>query len=343
MHDPVLILNILFAALSDGAYSLVVGCLLAGYWLGAAVTPEHPASSVKAAPARGLRHACFAGVVALVVAQLVRPWFASASMSGSSSFTKNLALIPDVLSSTHQGKVWYVGSAALLALLATAIIPPQQARAVTTSLFFASLLVIGCAKAASGHAANGGDFTLAEFSMLLHVLSVAVWSGAVLASGLLVLPHLAHLRDPAVFWRYGSLLSKTATWALLALLASGVYTSDRELNGTLSSLWRSGWGRILMIKGTFVLAALTLGALSRFRCLQRPSTSQRVTLMVRLVRTEAMVMICSILCLSGILANTPPAMTESRRSRWWEISELSNLRPVLPSRRIRCCLYSSPR
>jgi len=342
VHDPVLILNILFAALSDGAYSLVVGCLLAGYWLGAAVTPEHPASSVKAAPARGLRQACLAGVVALVVAQLVRPWFASASMSGSSSFMKNLALIPDVLSSTHQGKVWYVGSAALLALLAATFFPSQKATAVTTSLFFASLLVIAGAKAASGHAANGGDFTLAEFSMLLHVLSVAVWSGAVLASGLLVLPYLAHFRDPAAFWSYGTLLSKTATWALLALLASGVYTSDRELNGTLSGLWRSGWGRILMIKATFVLAALTLGALSRFRCLQRPATSQRVALMVRLVRTEAMVMIC-ILCLSAILANTPPAMTESSKSWQWEIPETFQLAPVQPSRRIQCCFYSSPR
>lgn len=314
MSNPILALSILFAVLSDAAFALVIGCLLAGYWLDAATAPKHPASSARFFPARSLRRVCLTCVAALILSQLVRPWFASASMSGSSRFAENLALIPGVLSSTHQGKLWYISSVALVALLVAALFAAQPTRPVAAWPFLVSLFLIACTKAASGHAANEGDFTLAELSMLLHILGVSVWAGAVLASGLLVLPSLGQSADPAAFWTYGRLLSRTVTWALLALLLSGVYTSDRELDGKLSGLWRSGWGRILMTKVAFVLLAVVLGASSRFKCLQYPATRQRASLMVRLVRTEAVVMIL-VLCLSGLLANTPPAMTEASRAR----------------------------
>ena len=246
----------------------------------------------------------------MILSQLVRPWFAAASMSGSSGFTGNLVLVPDILSSTHQGKLWYITSAALVLLLVAAFGARRINRPVLRWPFVVSLLLIACTKAASGHAANEGDFSLAESFMLLHVLGIAIWAGAIVASGFLVLPHLAQFSDPAALWSYGKLLSKTVTWALAAILISGIYTSDRELNGALSGLWQSGWGRILMTKIAFVLLALALGACTRFRCVQRPATSRTIALMVRLMRAEAVVMIL-ILSLSGVLANTPPAMTEA--------------------------------
>jgi putative copper resistance protein D len=286
--------------------------LLGGYWLDASGAPEHPASKIS--PARSLRRIGVACVAALLVSHLVRPWFAGASMSGSSSFAKNLALIPDVLSSTHQGTVWYLNSVALLALLGATFFAAPRQRALVLWPFLVPLVLIACAKAASGHASNQGDFTLAELSMLLHILGIGVWSGTVIASGLVVLPNLAQFSDCTVLWNYGRLLSRTVTWALGAILLSGAYTSYRELNGTLSGLLHSGWGRVLLVKLAFVSLALILGALSRFRCVQRPATDQKAVLLVRLVRTEAVVMIL-ILCLSGLLANTPPAMTEASSGR----------------------------
>ena len=221
----------------------------------------------------------------------------------------NLALIPDILSSTHQGKLWYIASTGLAALLITTLVAGRKSKPALRWAFVVSLLLIACTKAASGHAANEGDFTVAEFFMLLHVVGIAVWSGAIVASGFLVLPHLAQFSDPAALWNYGKLLSRTVTWALAAILISGIYTSDRELNGAWSGLWRSDWGRILMTKIALVSLALALGACTRFQCVQRPATSRTTALMVRLVRAEAIVMIL-ILSLSGVLANTPPAMTE---------------------------------
>jgi putative copper resistance protein D len=239
-------------------------------------------------------------------------------MSGSGGFAANLVLVPEILSSTHVGKVWYIGSGALAGLLAVLLFAGRQTGARAGGAFAAFLLLIGCAKAASGHAAGQGDFTLAEVSMVLHVTGTAIWAGTVVASGFVALPHLVQFTDPVPFWSYGKLLSRTATWAVLTVLLSGIYTSDRELNGQLSGLWRTGWGRILMTKVALVLLALVLGAFARFRCVQCPATKQRAALMVRLVRAEAVVMLL-ILSLSGTLANTAPAM-QTAKSRNQQIS-----------------------
>jgi copper resistance protein D len=307
VSGAVLALNIFFVVLSDTAYAVMVGCSLSLYWLDAS-------SSAKISLCPLLRRMGAGCVAAMILSQLVRPWFAAASMSGSSGFTGNLFLVPDILSSTHQGKLWYITSAALVLLLVATLAARQKNRPVLVLPFLVSLVLLACTKAASGHAANEGDFTVAEFFMLLHILGIAVWAGAIVASGLVVLPRLAQFSDPTALWIYGKLLSRTVTWALAAILISGIYTSDRELNGAWSGLWRSDWGRILMTKIAFVFLALALGACTRFRCVQRPATSRTTTLMVRLVRAEAVVMIL-ILSLSGVLANTPPAMTETVRYR----------------------------
>jgi copper resistance protein D len=294
---PVLALNILFAVLSDAAYALIVGSLLAIQWL----NTTGAASAIIAL----LRRICLACAAVLILGQVVRPWFAAASMSGSSAFASNLALIPDILSATHVGKVWYLGSVALVGLLATLLLAGAQVRPIAVSLF-----LIGCAKAASGHAAGAGDFTLAELSMFLHIAATAVWAGTVIVSGLIVLTRLAKL--PATEpWSYAKRLSATVTWALAIILLSGVFISYTELSGQLSGLWTSGWGRVLLTKLAFVSLALALGAATRFKCVRRPATGERAALMARLMRAEASVMIV-ILCLSGLLANTAPAMTEAR-------------------------------
>jgi putative copper resistance protein D len=219
-------------------------------------------------------------------------------------------LVPDILSSTHLGKVWYLGSVALIALFATVIFAGRKDRAVAGVPFALSLVLIACAKAASGHAAGKGDFSLAEFSMFLHVAGTAVWAGTVILSGLIVLPALGKGAGSEL-WSYAGRLSATVTWALAIILLSGLFTSYTELDGKLSGLWTSGWGIILLTKVAFVALALALGAFTRFKCVQRPAAGERAELMVRLVRAEAFVMM-AILCLSGLLANTAPAMSETR-------------------------------
>jgi putative copper export protein len=92
------------------------------------------------------------------------------------------------------------------------------------------------------------------------------------------------------------------------LLVCGIYTSNRELNGSLRGLWTSAWGRILVAKVTLALLALGLGALNRFT-LKRPPTAGGLELLAARLRMEATVMVL-ILCLSGLLASTAPPMAQ---------------------------------
>src|SRR5260370_3914619 len=109
-------------------------------------------------------------MVVLVLAHLVHPWFLAASMSGSSRFAENLALVPTILSSTHQGKLWHINSFALATLLAATLFAAASRRTVVTGITIASLVLIAFAKAASGHAPDQGDSTLTELSHCLPIL-----------------------------------------------------------------------------------------------------------------------------------------------------------------------------
>jgi putative copper resistance protein D len=297
--------------LSDTAFAVIVGTFLAGRWLDApGFAPDHPAFAAHSFPVRARRRLMLLCTAVFTLVHVIHPWFLAASMSGSNNFASDLSLVPTILSSTHQGTLWYINSVAIAVLLVGTLSITSTSKRAATWAAVVSLLALAFTKAASGHAADDGDFTLAEFSQFLHILSTSVWSGCVLVSGLVVLPRLHRNTTAATLWSFGGRLSTTVTWALAALLVSGIYTSDRELNNTLSELWTSSWGKILIVKIAFVLIAILLGAMGRFLCLGRPAEGERAALMVRLLFTEAAVMIC-ILCLSGLLGNTAPAMSAS--------------------------------
>jgi putative copper resistance protein D len=307
------LLSVWLAVFSDAAYALVIGTLLAGRWLVAA--REHQVGDLSLNQFL-LRRLLLPSVAVLILAHLVHPWFLAASMSGSDDFRTNLGTIPMILSSTHQGTLWYVNSAALIALVAVTVVGRVRRNGVVAAVIFATLCLIAFAKAASGHAADEGDFTLLELCQLVHILATAIWAGAILVSGLVVAPRLSRCAPRlsrsagfAALWSYAGLLSKTVTWALGALLVSGIYTSDRELGNSLTALRTSAWGKILLIKLAFVVAAIALGAMNRLLCLKRPATAERSLLLRRLLMTEALLMVC-ILCLSGLLGSTAPPMAE---------------------------------
>jgi len=294
-------LSVVLASLSDGCYVLIVGSLLADRWM-------HAAWRDADASAKSIRHAALSrfqvvclGV--LTVCHFVRPWFVAASMSGSNGFRENLSLIPAVLSSTRQGVFWYANLAVIAILVAIRFGSGSGKRPFASGLALAALFVLALTKAASSHAADDGDYTLLEFSEFLHLMATAVWAGTILVSGFVIVPFLARLANPETLWSFGGRLSRTVTWAVIVLVLSGIYTSDRELSGSLSGLWTSAWGRILLLKLALVAAALCLGAVSRFRYVRRAATTARAAEFAGLLRAEATVM-AAVLCVSGLLANT---------------------------------------
>jgi putative copper resistance protein D len=306
MTGSVLFFSVLLAAISDCAYVLAVGVMLAGFWL----------DEIEMLPARSVFSAAYAGKwliglgTVIALAQIMRLWFLAASMSGATLFRQNLALVPSIVSSTHQGLLWKVQMGAVLAFLASsAAIARRRSRAMRF-IGVVCLCVIAFVKAASGHAADNGDFTRQEMLQWMHILSTAAWAGGVIVSGLLVLPVLVRTAASEMVWRYLQTLSKVATYAVLAVFVSGIYTADREINGMFADLFTSTWGRILIGKVVIVLFALVLGAANRFLCLRRDLSMKNIMLSGRLLRVEA-IAILIVLCLSGWLGNTAPAMQMS--------------------------------
>jgi copper resistance protein D len=302
--SPVPALNILVAVLADSGYALLIGALLAASWLGvSADLGESAVNGVAADWGTRLHRLKIACVVVLVTAHLVRPWFVASSMSGATQFREVLALVPTILTSTRQGGLWYANSAALTMLVAAQFFRSGRGASAAAWIEIAALCALAASKAASSHASEEGDFTLAEISQFLHLLATSVWAGAIVVSGLFVVPRLAVLAGASALWIYGGRLSKTVTWALGVLVLSGLYISWRDMHGAITSLWTTSWGKILVTKAVFVAFAVLLGSLTRFRCLGHPPSGRRAYTMTKLIRSEAAVM-AGILCLSGVLANT---------------------------------------
>ena len=303
MGDAVLTLNTLLTILTDFSFTLLVGTLLAGCWLGLTASTSSPLRK-NCDEAFWIRPVSIACLAVLVACHLVRPWFVAAAMSGSTQFRETLALVPVVLSSTRQGVLWYANCVAAAALLAMQFLAESR-RAPPVWTKVGALCLLAATKAASSHASETGDFSLAEISQFLHILSTAVWAGAIIVSGLLVVPRLNLLAGAPALWSYGRRLSQTVTYALMMLAGTGLYAAWSDTHGELSVVWTTVWGRTLLVKVALAGLAALLGSVVRFRCLGRAADQERATAMANLLRGEALVMVM-VLCLSGVLANANP-------------------------------------
>jgi copper resistance protein D len=291
--DAVPALQILLAILNDLSFALIVGTLLASAWLGK-----------DAADSTRLRRMSTVCLAVLLVCHLARPWFVASSMSGTTNFRQALDVVATVLTATRQGSLWYANSLVLAVLIAAQRRMKPRGTSPATGIAIAALVVLAATRAASSHASEAGDFSIAEISQFLHLVATSVWAGAIVVSAFLVVPQWPGF-GASTLWHYSRRLSQTVTWALAMLVLTGIYTTWRAIDGTVDVLWTRHWGRILLIKVSLVVLAALLGSLTRFRCVQRPPKNETAALMVRLLWCEALVM-AVILAVSGLLANTNP-------------------------------------
>jgi putative copper export protein len=140
--------------------------------------------------------------------------------------------------------------------------PDASAPWVVTLVAFA---VVAFSRSASGHAADAGDFGAQEFIDWLHLLSMSVWVGGVLAALLAVFPALRRGTDrgPVPLARFARRLSQSSAIALAVVVASGIYNAWMRL-GTLPALVDTAYGQTLCIKLILVAVVVALGAVNRF-------------------------------------------------------------------------------
>jgi copper resistance protein D len=296
MLEPSLSMRVCAAAAFDVAYAASAGTLLNRLWLGGSIT-----SGIEGR----LRHWLTGCSLLMLVAIPIQLVLLAASMTGDLSWKLAWSSLPDVVT-THAGRALTVSFCFVPFLLLLSIFSSAFSRRVGIWTGIALVLGITVYRAALGHAASDGNFTLWELVQFLHLSSIATWGGGVAIAGLVVLPQLAATAKLEKVIQFGRRLSHTVTIALVVVVLSGIYNGWKGLGGSFAPLPHTAWGRMLIVKVCIVLLSFFHGC--RVRLLlqkQRSLLPGRVSFIRRWLRAEAFLMI-SVLIVSAWLANLPP-------------------------------------
>jgi putative copper resistance protein D len=256
-------------------------------------------------------------IAALVGAVSALAWVA-ASILGITEDSGALA-DPDTLSQyffeTSFGRVWLLRLVLALLVLAVTVLGraslfARNASTALVALLAGTLLV---SQAWIGHPASlpGSERWLVTAAFALHVLGGAVWLGALVPLGLLL-----------VRVRKGGGASDLAEFALrrfspvgmiavASILAGGIVNAISRA-GSLDAFVASTWGQIVMLKTVLFTAMIVFAILNRFVLMPHWSAQTEMTA-ARLARNIAYEQLAGLLILaaSAMLAVFHPPLCES--------------------------------
>jgi len=292
------------SALFDLAFAAALGSLLAFLWLGSA------ASGNDTRLVTSLRRTLLACALAMFALLLVQAWLATATMLGSSSFQDVRAQLLDVITGTHAGRILIPQFCLSLGLLLVASLRRSTKGRAGITVAVLLMAALACVRAASGHAGAQGDFTFAVTIEFLHLASIAAWAGGIMTAGLILLPGFFRNNRPdnllVEVTHCAGCLSRTSTWAVFVVVATGLYKGWTGLGNSLRPLGQTQWGILLTVKSALVMLALALGLKNRLTLSRNPVLAEAdAASFSRWLKAEAVLMV-AILALSGFLANSPP-------------------------------------
>ena len=179
----------------------------------------------------------------MLVGLCAQALLATATMIGSASFAAVRMQFVDVMTGTHAGRALLCNGVVSLLLLAMVPVRRLWNSRIGTAFLLTVFATLAATRAATGHPAADGDFTLPELVQFVHLASIAIWSGGVIAAGFFVLPELLRMQQIEAVAQFGRRLSNTVTVAVLLIVLTGLYNSYRGLGGSLSSAGRDTVGR----------------------------------------------------------------------------------------------------
>jgi copper transport protein len=146
-----------------------------------------------------------------------------------------------------------------------------------------------------------GDY-LAIGMDLIHLISVSVWLGGLLALIILLSKAEDELKSSEVIHSY----SKWAFWSMIAIIVSGIgMTLQFVPNFTWGSLMVSDWGKALVLKVIFTLVILALAFWQRRTLQQLPGKA--VHLLIRRGRMEMLYAVLILLLATVLIESKPSA------------------------------------
>jgi copper transport protein len=186
--------------------------------------------------------------------------------------------------------VGVIGALLLAAVLVVARLP---------LLALVPLAATGVLVALRGHSGTSGEWW-APTADAVHLLAAAAWTGALAHLVLVLADRRIRPTDEAVpVRRYAELALPT----VLVVLGTGAISALAEFRD-LSSVLDTGYGRTLLAKSLFVVAALAFALGSRLFAL-RPNPGVDVPLLRRLTLPE-LGLVAVVLAAAGLLVNLAP-------------------------------------
>ena len=206
-----------------------------------------------------------------------------------------LAKMLSFVGQSEQGAAWLV--AASLAAFA-GVVAREAERPL--GAWVALLLAIGAAlpPAVTGHSAAAGNHDIATSSLVVHVASVVIWVGGLIALLWYARTDGRHL--PLAVRRY----SPVAFWAFVAVGVSGVVNALIQLGGA-GELFSSRYGSVVLLKIVAFIALGALGWAHRRHVLPQVESGSR-TAFTRLAAVEGAIMVSTIGVAVGLATTAPP-------------------------------------
>ncbi|TMM08528.1 MAG: hypothetical protein E6F98_16145 [Actinobacteria bacterium] len=256
--------------------------------------------TVTARPIGGVRALTVAWAAALAVALVVTPIYVllATAQFALRSFWSFGALVPLMdVSSFGRGYLRLELLLALFALAGAAAIWVDRPGRRSVAALFASwgaLLAAGAAiivPGAAGHAAQTSPRWAALLLDWSHLAAGSIWLGGLI--GLLLLA-----RRGRSFMVALKRFSNSAFVSVMVLLGSGIGAAVLHLP-TLASLWQTGYGKAIIVKASFLLAAMLIASVNLVR------TRRSLALLWQLVAGEVL-LVTSAVVAAAVLSSLPP-------------------------------------
>ncbi|HJX08649.1 MAG TPA: copper resistance protein CopC [Actinomycetota bacterium] len=234
-----------------------------------------------------------------------------AAWAGPVAVVGSIALLISQQQATHASMGRFLGSQAArtpIALLVVCVVAaifalvawwrPQRwlpwAAGVTAAVAMA-------VRAHGGHATATSTPLLSQVEQWIHMIAGACWAGGLV---LLILLIRERRDDPPI-----TLARRYSTVALTAIgvvVVTGLLRSISELGGLgqLVHVWDSSYGRTLAIKVAVVLLVIALGAVNRYRSVERLATD--ASPLRRIASTEVVAAVGIVLLTATLTSYSPP-------------------------------------
>lgn len=304
-----------YVAIRAVTFVLALGVVGAALFL-LGLAPGLAAGFATEASRAAARLGCAAAAI-LIAAQVAQLGAQSWAVRGAAR-AFDPALLASLITGTVWGRAWVWGMvAAIVATVAFALMrrphSPSRPLALLAALAVAALAL---SMALGGHAAaTSPDTALAIGADAIHVLAAGGWLGSLLVVLVAGIPAALSAPSGERGGRIANLVgrfSRVALACVALLVVSGVVGAWLHL-GSVPALWRTDYGRVLLVKLALVAAVMLVGAFN-WRVMRPALGGESATARLRRSAGTELALGLLVLIVTAVLVATPPPAEQGQQS-----------------------------